>query len=143
MSKTKNHNTMKEQILFRGQRVDTKELVEGNFLNLKGRHFIVSPFDSEDNVKPIGIYAHTLQRLIHDENEARYYTGDTIAIYSEMFTTFEEAQAEGFACVSEIDENGLVMLEHEEFSLLVSNLTMSCHKFYHITREEYETFCAN
>jgi hypothetical protein len=69
-----------ESNFYRAQRVDNGQWIEGNFINIKGRHFIISPFDNPDELKPVTIYANTLCRGTGrlDKNKKLIYTGDRV-----------------------------------------------------------------
>jgi hypothetical protein len=139
--------TMKQKILFRAQRVDNRELVCGDVIHgvgpKHGKMFIlpishIYPKDCH-SLDGYEVIPETVERLVHEENGIEYFTGDKLAVYSEYYPTFEEAFADGEACVSEIDDNGLVILENEEAIEQISMLSY-CHKFYHISQEEFEKY---
>jgi hypothetical protein len=133
---------MKQKILFKGHRVDNDDSVHFNFY---GAYVDESGNEIEPKrfIRDCGflVIPETVERLVHEENGVQYFTGDKLAVYSDTYPTFEEALADGSACVSEIDDNGLVIIEHEEILLQVDMLTVCCYKFYHITNEEYEKIC--
>jgi len=80
---------MEDKDLFHGKNTDTKEWIEGNFVNLQGRHFIISPFDSVANIKPISVYACSVKQ----------WTGKTLIkgnkIYQGTIAFSEEELEEG------------------------------------------------
>jgi hypothetical protein len=39
----------------------TNEEAQGCLINVKGRHFIVSPFDDPENIKPICVFADSIK----------------------------------------------------------------------------------
>lgn len=134
---------MKQKILFKGQRVDNGELVCGDVIHgvgpKHGQMFIlpiahIYPKDCH-SLDGYEVIPETVERLVHEENGIEYFTGDKLAVYAEYYDSFKEALAEGEACVSLINENGLVPIEFEECSWSISNLSFS-YMFYHITPEE-------
>lgn len=131
---------MKQKILFKGQRVDNGEEIKGYYSECLYDHSFIETISSDGLCSDtLEVIPETVERLVHEENNIQYFTGDKLAVYSEYYPSFEEALADGEACVSEIDDNGLVILENEEAIEQISMLSY-CHKFYHITPEEYEKY---
>lgn len=98
---------MKQKILFKGQRVDNGELVCGDVIHGVGSKHGAMYILPITHIYPkdchclngYEVIPETVERLVHEENGVQYFTGDKLAVYSEYYDSFEEALAEGEACV--------------------------------------------
>lgn len=55
---------------YKAKRVDNNELIQGNLLNLRCRHFVVSPFDNpEEPVNLICVFADSIEVIRQDKEE--------------------------------------------------------------------------
>lgn len=73
---------MKKEIIYRGKSTENNGWLFGNFANLMGRHFIISPSNELGKIEPVCIYADTLGEYIgiNDNSESPIYEGDILKI---------------------------------------------------------------
>lgn len=131
---------MKQKILFKGQ-TEYGHWVKGSLdVDAFDNHIIIT-YQKAGRAQHCDKYAvkpETVGRLVYEKDNVQYFTGDKLAIYTEGYENFEDALADGSACVSEINANGLVVIEYDEIYIAVEDLKGCCYEANIITNEEYE-----
>jgi len=52
--------------MYRAKRVDGGSWIEGNLVNIRGRHYIISPFDDPDDLHLICVLVDTIEEIVND-----------------------------------------------------------------------------
>ena len=78
---------------YKAKEVYTNREVQGNYVNLKARAFIISPFDDETSIKPINVYADSVE-----PTEISYSEKEIIEMLEAFKVTMEFAKKFGLPC---------------------------------------------